>query len=88
MDNNRSIPAVSTLQEPNGRCTKLPLEPWAVFIFFRRPRGQVPREQENTRTRHHRAPGTWPCIVDRYAVKNQRESTSRPNVKVQREHPE
>ncbi len=43
----------------------LPLEQWAVFFSFRRPRGQGLREQENTRTLHLRARGIPSGIVDR-----------------------
>jgi hypothetical protein len=45
-----------TLQAPNVTCTErmIPQEPWASFAFFRLSRGQVFREQGNTRTRHHR----------------------------------
>ena len=63
---------------PAGRKSRS--EPWVFFSLFRRPRGQVPRVQGNTRTRHREARGIRPGIVDRNAVLTRRESTLRPTM--------
>ena len=71
---------VFALEAQIVRRTKIPREPWGFFSLFRRSRGQVPRVQGNTRTRHRQARGIRPGIVDLYAVLTRRESTMRPTI--------
>ena len=71
---------VFALEAQIVRRTKILREPWGFFSLVRQSRGQVPRVQGNTRTRHCQAGGIRPGIVDRNAVLTRRESTMRPTM--------